>query len=201
MKLRALVLSSLVGCSVGGAAEKARPDDPTYAGAVNAQLLFGDRPQVLVVDWEAESRVDLEVAMKRGVAVMALDAHGPRLLDCQLPGDYTFLGTTRKEKVVRLLDRDEVKANLPLQGAGLASKLEGEFSRGATLDVALVMVGKRTAAARRAQRDQLVGECTGATHIVRSATVGAFAMTTGTQAKIRTAAELFAAEAGVSSQS
>ena len=201
VKRLALAFLSLVGCSTGGAAENLRPDDPTYAGAMGAQLTFGERPRVLVVDWEAENRVDLEVAMKRGVAVLALDESGPRILDCHLPGDYTFLGTTRKEKVLRLLNRDEVKANLPLRGVGLASTLEGEFSRGATLDVALVMVGKRTAAARQASRSQLQGNCNEATHIVRGATVGAFAMSTGTQATLRTAAELFTAEAGATSQS
>lgn len=201
VKRVAVALLSLVGCTAGAAAENIRPDDPTYAGAVGTELAFGERPKVLVVDWEAESRVDLEVAMKRGVAVMALDARGPRVLDCQLPGDYTFLGTTRKEKVLRLLNRDEVKANLPLRGVGLASTLEGEFSRGATLDVALVMVGKRTAAPRMANRSQLRGDCSEATHIVRAATVGAFAMSTGTQASLRSAAELFGAEAGASSQS
>jgi len=201
VKRLALVVLFLAGCTGKSAAERARPEDPTYAGAIAGGLSYGDRPRVLVVDWEAENRVDLEVAMKRGVAVMALDEAGPRLLDCQLPGDYTFLGTTRKEKVVRLLDRDEVQANLPVRGAGLAGKLEGAFSRGATLDVALVMVGKRTAAHRRAFRDQLEGECSAATHIVRAATVGAFVMTTGTQAQIRSAAELFSAGAGASSTS
>ncbi len=191
MKRLALALISLAGCSAGGAAERVRPDDPTYAQAMDVELEFGERPRVLVVDWDAETRVDLEVAMKRGVAVMALDAQGPHLLDCNMPGDYTFMGATRKERVVRLLNGSEVAANLPLRGAGIAASLEGEFSRGATLDVALSMVGKTTTAARRANRSQLRGECEGATHIVRSATLGAFAMSTGTQSKIRTAAELF----------
>lgn len=201
VKRLALALMSLMGCSAGGAAERVRPDDPTYAQAMDATLEFGQRPRVLVVDWEAESRVDLEVAMKRGVAVMALDAQGPRLLDCTMAGDYTFMGTTRKERVVRLLNGDEVAANLPLRGAGIAASLEGEFSRGATLDVALSMVGKTTTAARQARRSQLHGECDGATHIVRSATLGAFAMSTGTQATIRTAAELFDYGANASSAS
>lgn len=201
VKRLALALVSLMGCSAGGAAERVRPDDPTYAQAMDVELEFGERPTVLVVDWEAETRVDLEVAMKRGVAVMALDAHGPHLLDCSMAGDYTFMGTTRKERVVRLLNGSEVAANLPLHGAGLAATLEGEFSRGATLDVALSMVGKTTTAARRARRSQLRGECDGATHIVRSATLGAFAMSTGTQATIRTAAELFEYGAKAGSES
>lgn len=201
VKTLALALVSLMGCSAGGAAERVRPDDPTYAQAMDVVLEFGERPRLLVVDWEAETRVDLEVAMKRGVAVMALDASGPHLLDCTMAGDYTFMGTTRKERVVRLLNGSEVAANLPLHGAGLAASLEGEFSRGTTLDVALSMVGKTTTAARRARRSQLRGECDGATHIVRSATLGAFAMSTGTQATIRTAAELFEYGAKANSES
>ena len=191
----------MLGCRPGAVAEKLRPDDPTYAGAMGEDLQYGERPTLLVVDWEPENRVDLEVAMKKGVAVVALDAGGPRLLDCELPGEYAFLGTTRKERVVRLLNRDEVAANLPLNGTGLAAKLEAGFARGATLDVALVMIGKRTAAARRARRDQLQGECSDATHIVRGATVGAFAMATGTKAQVRTAAELFKLGANATSSS
>ncbi|MEM9691879.1 MAG: tetratricopeptide repeat protein, partial [Myxococcota bacterium] len=167
-----------------------------------------DRPRILIVDWAPEDRGDLEVAMKTGVAVVAYDGAQLKLLDCQAKGEYGFVGTTRRQHVVRLENRDELAANLPLQGLSIAAKLEGEFARGATLDVALVMVGKRTTTARRTYGDQLEGSCQRATHFVRGATVGAFSMSTGTRAKLRSAAEMFgigasaasSSEAGVESQ-
>jgi TPR repeat protein len=195
-----LVLSTIAACGPGGAAKALRPDDPTYAGAVGATSDGGARPRLLIVDWEPEVRGDLEIAMKLGVAVVAYRGGKLKLLDsCHLEGDYGFLGMTRKERLVRLEDGDEIRANLPLNGAALAAQLEGELSRGATLEVGLVMVGKRMTTARRAQQKQLEGDCDGATHFVRGATVGAFVMETGTRAKLRSAAELFGA--GVSAAS
>jgi len=200
--LSAMAPSAMVACGPGGAASALRPDDPTYAGAVGAKNREGSRPRLLIVDWEPEVRGDLEIAMKQGVAVVAYQGGELRLLDsCHLDGDYGFLGMTRKERVVRLEDADEIRANLPLNGAMIAAKLEGEMSRGATLEVALVMVGKRMTTARRAYRKELEGDCSGATHFVRGATVGAFAMETGTQAKLRSATELFGAGVAASSSS
>jgi hypothetical protein len=78
--------------------------------------------------------------------------------------------------VIRLNSADELGANLPFSGLTLKGELAAEMQRGATLDVALMMVGKRVATHGKASTVDLLGDCAGATHIVHWATVGAFAM-------------------------
>ena len=146
----------------------------------------------LVVDWKPDQRLELEVAMKDGVAVVAYDCKSFRLLkDCRIDGTYGFVGTTTKEQTIQLEDADEIRANLPLSGASIAAKISGEMSRGASLDIALMMVGKRRTTWAAVTKEDLRGECEGATHFIRGATVGAFAMSSGTKAKVRAAAEIF----------
>lgn len=187
----------VAGCGAGGAAQAVRPDAPTAGSALGEapcrDVKTGGEP--LVVDWKTEQRGDLEVAMKEGVAVVAYSCQGIKLLkDCHINGQYGFIGMTRREEVVRLDNSDEVKANLPLSGGAIG----GELSRGATLDVAMVLVGKRRTTWSGPTKDDLVGSCDGATHYVRGATVGAFALDTGTRAKVRAAAELFVSASAAS---
>jgi uncharacterized protein len=63
------------------------------------------------------------------------------------------------------------------------------------------MVGKKTARRGSFTRDDLRGTCDGATHVVQTATLGAFAMSTGAKAEGRTVAQLFGAGVGVTSSS
>jgi uncharacterized protein len=191
------------GCHPGGAAsELVRPETPE-AGDVMADTLPcrdpGSYAEPLIVDWSSAGRLDLEVAMKRGVAVVAYDCKALRLLNgCQLPARYAFAGVTMKEEVIQLATADEVTANLPLTGIELAASMGAESS----LDLALVMVGKRSSALAAADRTMLDGACDGATHFVRAATVGAFAMARGARGEVRVATEVFGvgAEAGSRSE-
>lgn len=121
------------------------------------------------------------------------------LKECKVDGKYGFIGMTKKEQVVRLTNADEVKANLPLGGVGIAGTIGAEMSRGATLDVAMVMVGKVKTTSAQISMDDLHGDCKDATHIVRGALVGAFAMETGTKGEAKSAAQIFGA--GASGQS
>lgn len=200
-------VSTLAACGgAGKIAETVRPNDPTYAGTTGAASTTCSAVDVhgapMIVDWRPEERLDLEVAMKDGVAVVAYDCKSFRLLkDCRVEGTYGFIGTTTKEQVVRLENSDEIRANLPLSGLKIAATLEGELQRGATLDVALVMIGKKRTTWASVPRGELRGECAGATHFVRGATIGAFAMETGTKAKVRVAAEMFGASASTASGS
>src|SRR6185503_7090834 len=105
-----LVLLCLSGCGAGGAAEAVRPKEATAAGALGEDATCRDvsaGAEPLVVYWSADQRGDLEVAMKDGVAVVAYDCKGIKLLtDCKLDGKYGFIGMTRKEQVVRLESSD-----------------------------------------------------------------------------------------------
>lgn len=197
--LRSLVtlaaLGTLWGCGAPNQnAHAVRPANPTAADARGSQSVYviEAEGQPLIVDWQPETRGDLEVAMHDGVAVVGFDAKGLRLLkDCHLPGKYGFVGVNTKEHVVRLESTDEVKANLPAAGLGIIAKLGTELGRSQVLDVAIVMIGKKRTTWATAARDELEGNCAGATHFVRGATIGAFAMRSGAKGKLRTVAEVF----------
>ena len=192
MRALSLALLTTIGCGAGTAAEAVRPKETTAASALGqaecADVTSGAEP--LVVDWKPEQRGDLEVAMKDGVAIVSYSCKGIKLLaDCKLDGKYGYIGMTRKEQVLQLTSSDELSANLPLTGSQISAGLE----RGGSLDVAMIMVGKRRTTWAGPTAGDLKGECAGATHYVRGATVGAFALASGTHANVRASAQIFAA--------
>lgn len=149
-----------------------------------------------IVDWKPEDRGDLEEAVSDGVAVVAFDQSGLRLLKrCHLKGDYGYLPLEPKKDVIRFDSAREIKANLPVGGPGLALKIGGGFEQGKTLDLAYVMVGKRRTTWSDPTLEDVQGKCDGATHYVRAITVGAFAMKTGSRDKAYAVADIFAASA------
>ena len=179
------------------------PSQPTAAGALERDsAVITTYQEPLVVDWRPEDRTDLEVAMRRRIAVVRMESRGVRLLnDCHIDGDYGYVGVNKKEEVVSFRSADEIKANLPAAAALFGAQLKAEMQQGVSLDLGLVIVGKRTALRVRAAPSDLRGECPGATHFVRSATVGAFALRTGTQRQLHSAASLFTVAADASSSS
>ena len=203
------IVAGPAGCTPGGAADAIRPDTPTAGGATGAERRDPAEPcdpaasyEAMVVDLEPEARGDLEVALKQGVVVVKYDCRSLAILpDCELAGDYGYLGMSRKEKVVSLSSADEIKANLPVSGIKFLADLEAGLTRGQSLNVAMVMVGKRTTARKLAATDELDGDCAGATHFIRDATVGAFAMEAGSSAEVTTAASIFGRGASGASKS
>ncbi len=196
LPLGALLVSFTSACGPGTAGQVVRPNDPTYAGANGEQGAaasckaigsVGDEGQPLVVDWEAEQRADLETAMRHGLAVVHYDCGQLKVLnDCKVEGSYAFSGTTMQEKVLTLTNADEAQANLPLGGA----KIGASLARGTSLDIALAIIGKHTTAGD-VTRASLVGKCDGATHYVRGAWLGAFAMKTKASGEVSASAEIF----------
>ena len=193
-----LVLST--GCGTGAVGEVVRPNGPTAAEALGEApcLEVGQRDAPLIIDWPSDSRTDLEVAMQAGVAVVSYSCAELRLRsECQVSGDYGFVGVSRKEDFVQLDSRDEIRANLPVEGVTLSAGL----ASGSSLDLALITVGKRGSSRRELGHGDLTGDCAGATHFVRSAYVGAFAMEVGSVGRARTAAEVFGAGVSATSES
>ena len=112
------LIPAAIGCGTGATGQAARPVERTAAEALgeptSSGCQVGDNDQPLVVDWKAHERSNLEEAMQDGVAVVAYDCNSLRLLrSCRVDGGYAFLGTSKKEELVRLNDADEVKTNLP----------------------------------------------------------------------------------------
>jgi uncharacterized protein len=201
------VVLSFVACGGGKVGETLRPKETT------AQTALGEQPsdgsvevkgcsasfaEPLVVDIKSSDRSDFEVAMKDGVAVVRFDCRTLKLLkNCSYHAAYSFVGVQRNEDVVRMNSKDEVSANMPISGA----KLSAEMKSGSTLDLALITVGKRRTTVREVLKKDLDGDCEGATHVVRGAYVGAFAMGTGTVGQAKAVAEIFGAGAAAGSVS
>jgi TPR repeat protein len=192
--------ATLLGCPRATPAEAIMPKAPTAAEALgssppNKCTAVDDYGKPLIVDLKGEERGDFETAMKEGITVVAYDCDKLKLVDgCSVAGSYGFLGFSPKEELVRLENGDELKANLPVSAGIISAKLSAEMERGMTLDIAMMMIGKRRTTRKSTRRSELVedraGACKGATHFVRGATIGAFAMDTGSRAKTRAAAEL-----------
>jgi TPR repeat protein len=192
----ATLLSASLLVSCGGAAAKAiQPEAPTAKTALEGDDSSGgtctavaDVGNPLIVDWRPDQRGDLEVAMKQGVVVAHYDCNTLKLLpSCRVEGTYGFMAVTKKEQIVRLLSADDAKINLPLNGASIGA----EMKDGTALDIALIIVGQAVTTHGAVAPEHLVGDCKEATHFVRAATIGAFAMDSSSAADIKTSAQIF----------
>jgi uncharacterized protein len=205
---RQLLVGSLllVACTAGVVGKKVRPEDTKAADALNepaSNIQCTSVPPIvepLVVDWRSTDQLDLAVQMQSSIAIVSYDCKSIRLLkNCTAPGKYAYAGVSSViQEAVQMDDADEVRASLPLSGVSLSAELK----RGATLDIALAYVGKQSTLTPSVAATDLSGpECAQATHFVRRATIGAFAMQTGTVGVIRAAAEIFGAGAAAGSSS
>jgi TPR repeat protein len=181
-----LVLSLQGACHPGKTGELVRPPPPKVQESLCDSV--ADFGQPLVVDLKAHERAVYETVMNDGVAVVSYDCSRLHLLkDCKIAGDYGFVGVSPKEEVVRLEGADEIQLNLPSFGA----KIAAEVRRDASLDLGLILVGMRRTTVNAAERKRLEGSgCEDATHFVRGAFVGAFALKQGSSGTTRGAVEI-----------
>jgi TPR repeat protein len=199
-RLLALPLLVLPGCNktVG---DTLRPEDHTAAAATGAELTCDADPgriKPLVVDWSPDERVDLEAAMQGSVVVVKYACPTIEILPgCGVDGSYSYAGVSRKEQVVQMKNMDEVRANIPVSSGNVG----GEVQSGRAIDLATVLVGRRSTTVNHLSSELLNGQCDGATHFVRSASLGAFAMATGSVGKAAVVAEMFGVGAGAKSES
>ncbi len=195
-----LVLLAPLGCqrTVGDAL---RPDDHTGAGVTGAELDCGATPgriKPLVVDWDPDARVDLEAAMQGGVVVVKYECPNVVILPgCTVEGSYSYAGVSRKEQVIQMQNMDDVHANIPISSATVGAEIQS----GRAIDLATVLVGRRSTTLASLSREGLSGECEGATHFVRSASLGAFSMATGSKGSAGVVVEMFGYGGGASSDS
>jgi uncharacterized protein len=73
-----------------------------------------------------------------------------------------------------------------------------DFQHGSSVDIAFATTGQRTSSRAVVRRLELKGECDGATHFVRAATIGAIAMGAGAPGRTRAVAEIFASPTSAS---
>jgi uncharacterized protein len=184
----ALAIATQGACGKPGTVgEAVRPEAPPVQKTLCDSV--ADFGQPLIVDLKAHERAVYEAVMKGGVAVVHYDCSNLQIMkDCRLEGDYGFVGVSPKEELVRLEGADEIRVNLPSFGA----KVAAEVSRDASLDLGMVMVGMRRTTVTEANRARLVGSgCGKATHFVRGAFVGAFALKQGSSGAVSGALQVF----------
>ncbi|KYF66312.1 Sel1 repeat protein [Sorangium cellulosum] len=166
----------------------------TSAGASSGGCPAIGHTEPLIVDWLATRRSDLGLAMKEGVAVVAYDCTTLKLLpQCKLAGSYSYAGVARRENVIQLTNPAEMQANVPFGAPALSTAIEGGGAN--AIDVALAPTGKMATTVASVSPQDLAGSCDGATHFVRAALLGAFAMTPGSRDTARTVDQVFAAVA------
>lgn len=209
------IFLALLGSSCGGGqlpaklAEEARPKDDDKAAAVAGEPDVVCDPgarfaEPLIVDLKPEERATLEMVMKGGVAVVSYDCkHLTVLRDCSVQGTYGFVGVSTKEVVHAFSTTSDIGANLPSLGP-LPVEIGAQLNTGKSLNLAIVTVGRRRTTVTGATLADLKGTCDGATHLVRGADIGAFAMSIGTRAAQSATVQVFGAgahEAGTSEKS
>lgn len=191
----------VAACGAGTAGKAVRPSDPTANDALgkNASCKgLSDEPQLLTLDWDDTLRIDLETGMKKGVVAVKYDCDGFKVLrDCDVPGSYEYAGFSPAKTTAKIEDQDQLEANLPVG----AAKMSGEIKRGSTIDIVYVAVGQQSTTVHDVPATKLSGKCEGATHTVRSANIGAFAVTTGTKGQVNAAVEVLSRGASGSSSS
>lgn len=190
----ALVGVGVLGGTPGCAHRAERPPQVAHIRGETACDASAARTDLLLVDQQPEVRADLETATRRGLAIVRFDCHALVVLPhCSVDAAYEFAPHTPKQQVLRFQDGSAVSATLPLTYAAHSAELTASFDQGRSLDLALVMVGRLTTQAWGVSSDDLRGDCQGATHVVSSAQVGAFALHSGSRDRAVTAVGLFGA--------
>lgn len=211
LPLGALVFGAIAVApfALGGCDKKAgdlvRPEERTAndamgEGTCDEEAIKADA-NPLVVDWSDSDRAALESEMSKGVALVEYTCDGVKVLKgCAVEGVYSYAGVSRKTKVISMEDMSSVRANLT--AGKLPAEVKAELDRGATLDLAYVLVGTESTTVSTVVRGDLPAErCKSATHFVYDAQVGAFAMETGAAGQAKAAVDILGrgASAGTAS--
>ena len=152
-----LLLPLAFGC---GAAKAVRPDAQSAAEATGAKCdAKAENTNVYVVDLPPEKRSDLELALGSGdLVVVSFSCNELKILKtCKASGKYQYKGTSSKEHVLSLEDGDQIRAALPLGGAGIAASFEAEASTGTKFDLGLVISGQLIGSASSFTAAELTG--------------------------------------------
>ena len=173
--IRAVVATVLVGAGCGGAGGTGarEPETPTagdHGDAPQACIAAKDPMNPMIVEWPAMNRSDLDSASRRGIVVVSYAGCVMKVLsNCTAEGSYELTPSTPVSDTLVIDDESKLYAELPL---GVAS-LKGELAQGKKLELGYVAVGQRVATKAPAT---LSGDCRGATHWVKTMTVGAYAL-------------------------
>ena len=131
----AALAAALGACAHGPAEKLAEPPELEIPGGGKCRV--GEAAShPLVVEWPAADRASLEARLAHGlVAVGARGCDIEVLRGCRVEAKYDYVGLTRKNDRVRIRNKDELYANLPLG----AASLEGKLAQYKGLDVEIII--------------------------------------------------------------
>lgn len=147
----------------------------------------------LTVDMNGQEQALLQTKLEQeGVVLVHYDCNGLRVLDrCSAAGGYGYAGVAPQLEQVRIFNDQDVVINL---GSGLSflATVGGGFSQFKTLDLVVMTVGSIATPINALSKRQIKGpDCMHATHYVRRAYKGGFAMTQGQATQTNAAVSLF----------
>ncbi|MBI4704576.1 MAG: flagellar protein FliT [Deltaproteobacteria bacterium] len=167
---RAAVLVALAVVGSGCTGTVTQPPSIVAIEGVETCKVAKDPFNPYVVEWRGGDLTAFEALSNKGLVIVSYAACSLKLLaGCRAEGSYELNRTTPNRDRITIDSEQKLKAELPLG----AVSLKGYVSAGKELRLDYVAVGVREATVRPAL---LEGECDGATHYVRSVTVGAWAL-------------------------
>ncbi len=147
----------------------------------------------LIVDWPSSDRAAFDAQLRRGLVVASVrDCKLEILAACAAVGSYAYVATSLKRQHEELRDGVDVHKHLPVNAEGLTALLRDH----ASLAVDRAVVGTLVSSRPSVTHADLQGDCARATHLVRSAAVGAFRLARETSSGVGLEASLAGASAG-----
>jgi hypothetical protein len=132
-----------------------------------------ERATPWVVQLTPTERALVDRALGRGVVIVAYDCRTVAVLpNCTAEGSYAFESVTSRRELVHLFDQEELDLNVPRTGSGPGLVI----TPGIGLDLVVVPTGYQTVSRWRAAKEDLAGQCSGATHFLRRIQVGTFTL-------------------------
>lgn len=124
----------------------------------------------LIVEWPGTEHTNLQTSSRRGLVVVSYAGCTLKVLPaCEVPGEYERITVTPSRDKLSIGSESDLYAQLPLG----AASLRGELKQGANLELDYISVGQLVAKSSPVSKS---GACEGATHYVRTMTVGAFSL-------------------------
>lgn len=189
LPIHAPLMGLTLALGLGAGCVSSTPQTDLALPGSGAQALAGQakcavaisQSKPLVVEWPGVERGSLEGRMRQGVAVVRYAGCEMEVMTaCRVPEvGYDYVGFTRKTDALTMRTADELWAEMPIG----AERLEGELVRASSLTVNMTLVGMYSAERLDVTRQDLEGDCQGATHIVGVAQVGAYELIARAEAR------------------
>ncbi len=165
------------------------------APGVSARCRVGaSQTSVLVTEWSAAEKANLEAMLRSGGAV-AVEFSGCQmrvLPQCKLPGHYSWTRTTPTTDVLEIQNEAQLYAKLPLGAVSLST----ELARSGSLYVETTVSGQHRLQGASTEWVPNNAECEFATHLVGATSIGAFVLSAGGRTSVAAGAELGVTSAG-----